>query len=151
MSMKSYVRLVAAKKSQLGGMIIESMVGLLILGIIGGGILHTTARVANAQRDLAVNNIAVSQMRAMLMTRASSAGVSLCTGNHNVSLPGQTSPTAVTVTGCTAAAMQITGVQIGGTALGAQTVTTVQPLVLEMGQGAALVRIGGEGNVATTN
>jgi len=148
--MKSCVHLATAKKSQLGGMIIESMVGLLILGIIGGGILHTTARVANAQRDLAVNNIVVNQMRSMLTSRSSSTG-SLCTGNHSLTLPKQTSATAITVRGCAQANMTITGIQIGGSALGAQTVSAIQPLVLEIGQGNELLLVGGQGNTNGVN
>lgn len=140
----------ALPKRQKGSMILESLIGLLILGIIGGGILHTTARVATAQQELAVNNIAMNQLRSMLVSRASASG-DLCTGNHSLTLPGQTTATRIAVNGCTSANMSITGVQIGGTALGAQTVTAVQPLVLEMGQGNTLVRIGGEGNARVTN
>lgn len=140
----------AQSHRQKGSMMLESLIGLLILGIIGGGILHTTARVAATQQELAVNNIAVNQMRSMLMSRSSATG-SLCSGNHSLTLPGQTSSTAITVNGCTEADMKITGIQIGGTALGDQTIKAVQPLVLEMGQGKALVRIGGEGNASVTN
>lgn len=143
---------VVSRRKQFGGMMIESLIGLLLLGIIGGGIMHTTARMANTQRDLAVNNIAINQMRSMLMTRTS-AGADICTSVPKVNLPGSSSGTGgsgstgvdVKVNGCASANMKITGVTIGGTTLGEQTVSAMQPLVLETGTGDSLVRIGGVG------
>lgn len=130
---------------QKGGMMIESLIGLLILSVIGGGIMHTTARMTNAQRDLAVNNIAVNQMRSMLMTRTA-GGADLCTGNHNMNLPGQTDPVKVNIAGCDKVDMKIKGITIGGAAQGDQTIKSAQPLVLETGKDDALVRIGGARN-----
>lgn len=144
---------VVSRRKQFGGMMIESLIGLLLLGIIGGGIMHTTTRMANTQRDLAVNNIAINQMRSMLMTRTS-AGADICTSVPKVNLPGSSSGGTggsgssgvdVTVNGCASANMKITGVAIGGTTLGEQTVSAMQPLVLETGTGDNLVRIGGVG------
>lgn len=65
-------------KHQLGGMLIESLVGVLIIGIIGGGIMHATARMLNAQRDAAVTNIAVNELRPLIMSRTTANGVHLC-------------------------------------------------------------------------
>ena len=123
-------------------MLIESLIGLLILSLIGGGVMHATARMTASQHEMTMNHLAVSQMRTMLMTRTS-AGADLCSGTHTLSLPGQTEAQRVTVRGCALAPAKINGIKIGGTAIAEQSLSAVQPLVLEVGQGDALVRVGG--------
>ena len=132
--------------NQRGGILIESLIGLLILGLIGGGIMHTTARMAVAQRDMAVQTIAVSQMRTMLMTGKNSTGSDICTSAPSVQVPGSSSPVSIQVRGCEPVAMSISGVSIGGTALSPQPVTSPRTRVFEMGDGAQLLRIGGKIN-----
>lgn len=132
----------ASPSRQRGGMMIESLIGLLILSVIGGGIMHTTARMTNTQHDLAVNNITVNQMRSMLMTRTA-GGADLCTGTHNISVPGQSDPVKVNVARCDKVDMKINGIKIGGADQGEQKIKSAQPLVLETGKDDALVRIGG--------
>ncbi len=129
-------------ESQKGGMLIESLIGLLILSLIGGGVMHSTARMTSSQHEMTLNSLAVSQMRTMLMTR-SDAGADLCTGSHSLSLPGQAEAQTLTVKGCATAPAKINGIRIGGSALAEQTVDAIQPLVLEVGRGDALVRVGG--------
>ncbi len=141
---KQSVTLTAAH--QRGGILIESLIGLLILGLIGGGIMHTTARMAVAQRDMAVQTIAVSQMRTMLMTGKNATGADICTSAPSVQVPGSSTPVSVQVRGCDPVSMSISGVTIGGTALSAQTVTSPRTRVFEMGEGDALVRLGGKIN-----
>lgn len=132
--------------NQRGGILIESLIGLLLLGLIGGGIMHTTARMAVAQRDMAVQTIAVSQMRTMLMTGKNATGTDICTNAPSVQVPGSRDPVSLQVEGCEPVTMSISGVTIGGTALSAQTVTSARTRVIEMGTGAELVRIGGKIN-----
>lgn len=129
-------------ESQKGGMLIESLIGMLILGLIGGGVMHATARMTSSQHEMTLNSLAVSQMRTMLMTR-SDAGADLCAGSHSISLPGQAETQTLTVRGCATAPAKINGIRIGGSALAEQTVDAIQPLVLEVGRGDALVRVGG--------
>ncbi len=129
---------------QKGGILIESLIGMLVLALIGGGIMHATARMTNAQREMAINHLAVDQMRTMLMSR-SVAGADLCSGNYSLTLPGQAEPLAVTVKGCALAPAKITGIKIDGAIIGEQTIQAIQPLVLEVGQGDTLVR-GAVGN-----
>lgn len=130
--------------SQRGGILIESLIGLLILGIIGGGIMHTTARMAVAQRDMTVQNIAVSQMRSILMSGTTPAGGDVCDAAPNIQLPGTEAPVAVTVKGCALTEMTISGIAIDGAALAAQKIDVARPRILEVGTGDALVRIGGK-------
>ena len=132
-------------KSQHGGILIESLIGLLILGLIGGGIMHSTARMAVAQRNMTVQSIAVSQMRTMLMTGKAVGGGDVCAAAPTIKLPGTQTWASITVKGCTLAPMSISGITIDGTALSAQTISTVRPRVFEIGTGADLVRIGGKG------
>lgn len=135
------VRRCPASRQQ-GGMLIESLIGMLILGLIGGGLMHATARMTATQRDMTMNHLTVSQMRTLLMNR-SSAGADLCTGNHTIALPGQAEPLAITVKGCAVAPAKINGIKIGGTLVAEQSLNSLQPLVLEVGEGDALVRLGG--------
>ena len=132
----------AAPCQQRGGILIESLIGMLVLALIGGGIMHATARMTNAQREMAINHLAVDQMRTMLMSR-SAGGNDLCTGEHSISLPGQEEPLALTVKGCELAPAKINGIQIDGVAIGEQTIQSLQPLVLEVGEDDALVSVGG--------
>lgn len=129
---------------QQGGILIESLIGLLILGLIGGGIMHSTARMTVAQRDMTVQSIAVSQMRGMLMT-GKNAGSDVCTTAPTIQLPGSQDPVNITVKGCAPAPMKITGITIDNVVLTAD-VTAARPRVFEIGTGDELVRIGGNIN-----
>lgn len=130
-------------RSERGGILIESLIGLLVLGIIGGGIMHTTARMAVAQRDMTAQNIAVSQMRSILM---SGTGADVCDVSPSIQIPGTEAPVAVTVKGCALTEMTISGITIDGAALAAQTIDAASPRVFELGTGDTLVRIGGKIN-----
>jgi len=129
---------------QRGGILIESLIGLLILGLIGGGIMHTTARMTVAQRDMTVQNIAVSQMRSILMSGTTPAGGDVCVTAPTLQLPDSEDAVDVTVKGCGLAPMTISGITIDGVALAAQTIDAARPRVFEIGTGETLVRIGGK-------
>jgi type II secretory pathway pseudopilin PulG len=130
---------------QRGGTLIESLIGMLILGIIGGGIMHSTARMTVAQRDMTVHSVAINQMRNILMSGATPAGGNVCDTAPAINLPGEAEAQQLAVKGCGLAPMKITGITIDGTAV-EQTIDSARPLVLELGTGDKLVRIGG--NVA---
>lgn len=130
-------------QSQCGGILIESMIGLLILGIIGGGIMHTTARMTVAQHDMTVHNIAVSQMRSILMSGTAPGGADVCGAAPSIQIPGAEDPVVVTVKGCALTEMTISGITIDGAALAAQKIDVAPPRILEIGADDALVRIGG--------
>jgi hypothetical protein len=129
-------------RNQRGGMLIESLVGMLIISIIGGGIMHSTARMTASQREMAVNHIAVNQMRTMLMSRSAGA-VDLCDQAPDITLPGQAEPQQVVVSGCAVLPTQVSGVNIQGVDAPALTISAIQPLVLELGEGDAMLRVGG--------
>lgn len=132
------------KFKQLGGMMIESLIGLLLLSVIGGGVMHATARMANTQQQQAMHNISVNQMRSMVMNRKGLTGADLCAANnHTLAIPGQQNPAPVTVKGCGSVNLQIANVKVGTTTLATQTVSSQRPVVLETGTNAELVRVGG--------
>lgn len=129
--------------SQRGGMLIESLIGMLILGLVGAGIMHSTARMAVAQREMTVQTIAVSQMRSMLMTGKNAAGGDICSAAPTINLPGNQSPVDVTVKGCAEVPMTISGITIDGAAQ-TKTINAARPRVFEIGSDGDMVRIGGK-------
>jgi len=141
-SLKGRLGALPKLRNQRGGMLIESLVGMLIMGIIGGGIMHSTARMTASQREMAVNHIAVNQMRTMLMSRSTGA-VDLCEQAPSISLPGAEEPLDVAVSGCAALPTSVSGVKIQGVDAPALTIDAIQPLVLELGEGDEMLRVGG--------
>lgn len=124
-------------------MLIEVLIGVLIMSIIGGGIMHTTARMLNAQRDMAVVNVAVNELRPLIMSRTYN-GTDVCSINSlQVNAVGSDTPISVTKSGCSPASISIANVSVGGVALGTQTVSAPQPLVLQVGSGSEKVSVGG--------
>lgn len=132
--------------SQGGGMLIESLVSVLIMAIIGGGIMHVTARMLNAQRDAAVTNVVVNELRPLIMSRTMPNGTSdLCgTGTLQVNVPGVEGEVAVTKSNCTAASIVIKDAANATIA----TVTAPQPVVLSLGNSSdgSLISVGGSSN-----
>lgn len=106
--------------------------------------MHATARMANTQQLQTVNNIAVNQMRSLLMNRATAGGVDLCTGTHSLAVPGQSAPVTLSVKGCGNTDLKIKNIKTGSNTLPEQTVSSLRPVVLEMGSGNDLIRVGGK-------
>lgn len=124
-----------------GGMLIESLVGLLIMGIVGAGTVHITARMNASQQQMALQDIAVREMRDLLMRHGSGGALDLCSGSHEIQLSQNHEPIPISVAGCTPVDATIS--LAGGTPVSVPSVR--QPLVLdaeipELG----LVRVGGQ-------
>lgn len=111
-------------------MLIESLVSVLIIGIIGGGILHVTARMLNAQRDAAVTNIAINELRPLIMSRTLANGVSDLCGAGTLSIQMMGSSFTVDKNGCNEESITIK--DLSGTNPDA-TVLSPQPVVLSVG------------------
>ncbi|QEY18364.1 hypothetical protein D0C16_21660 [Cellvibrio sp. KY-GH-1] len=130
--------------AQRGGVMIESLIGLLLLSLVGGGVMHATARMANTQQLQAMHNISVNQMREMATTRKGTAGANICIGDdHVINVPGAAEPAPLTVKGCAPVNFKISNVKIGGAVLNNQTVASARPVVIEVGADAQKVRVGG--------
>ncbi|GAB7531629.1 hypothetical protein PS3A_40430 [Pseudomonas sp. 3A(2025)] len=103
---------------------LESLIGIVLMAIIGLGMTYASSRAAVSQRDMKVQNIAVSQMRDLI----AKYGKTLCSTNSTratITLPTQT--TAITLdASCTdAASVTIGGVAVSPTStLGKVVLTT---------------------------
>ncbi len=51
---------------QRGDVLLESLIGILLMSIIGLGITYASSRAAVSQRDMKLQNIVVNQMRSLL-------------------------------------------------------------------------------------
>jgi Tfp pilus assembly protein PilV len=131
-------------KKQRGGMMIESLVGLLVLSIVGAGLLHTSARIANTQQSQNINNLSLNQMRTLLLSHGSNGN--LCGAGSTITLPGNVSAD-VTVAGCDAITITVNNIQVDGAPLADQPVLTQGPLIVEAStndeDANTLMRLGG--------
>jgi len=114
----------SAPKPQRGDILVESLVGILLMMIIGLGITYVASRAAVSQRDMKLENIVVSQMRTLLEQN----GALLCTTNAAllvVSLPTQTTTQPIVATCTSPAAVTVgTSVLTGGAPLSSVVLTT---------------------------
>ena len=89
---------------QRGDILLESLIGIVLMAIVGLGLVYSASRVAVSQKDMNQQNIVVSQMRALLQQQ----GRALCSGSTpSISIPPNESielivhcsdaPTTVTV------------------------------------------------------
>ena len=105
----------STKLSQRGDMLIEAMIGLLLMSIIGLALSMAAGRASNAQKDMNVRNIAVTQMRDLLQ-RNGSGTLDLCSQSTAINLPGSLS-LPVTVSGCATTSVTVGGLVIADVAL----------------------------------
>lgn len=114
----------SGKHCQRGDILFESLIGILLMSIIGLGISYATSRAAVSQRDMKLQGIVVSQMRSLLALN----GNSLCTTNAAlavITLPTQTASIPLVATCTAVTAVTIGGHSImGGSTLGKVVLTT---------------------------
>jgi type II secretory pathway pseudopilin PulG len=110
-------------RKERGDILLESLIGIVLMSIIGLGISYASSRASVAQRDMKLQNIAVGQMRSLLALN----GKALCSNSSLavITLPTQSSTLALDVTCSAATAVTIGGRSItGGTSLGTIVLTT---------------------------
>lgn len=101
---------------QRGDFLIESLIGLLLMAIIGMGVVFVTSRMSVSQKDMRMQEIAVNQMRALLLNNGT-GGINLCATPPSVKLPGVAENDIVTeVIGCDPPDM--IEVTVGGVSIG---------------------------------
>lgn len=114
----------SGKRRQRGDILLESLIGILLMSIIGLGLSYASSRAAVSQRDMKLQGIAVAQMRNLLAVN----GNSLCTTNAAlavITLPTQAATVPLVATCTTAMAVTIGGRSItGGDTLGKVVLTT---------------------------
>ncbi len=67
----------AGPRRQRGDVLMESLIGLVLMSVIGLGVTYATSRTLVSQRDMNVQSLAVIQMRSLLQQY----GSSLCATN----------------------------------------------------------------------
>jgi len=80
----------SAKRSpikQRGDFLIESLIGMVLMAIIGMGVVLVTSKMSVAQKDMRMQEIAVNQMRALLLKNGTN-GIDICAITPTVKLPG---------------------------------------------------------------
>lgn len=98
-------------RRQRGDFLIESLIGLVLMAIIGMGVVFVTSKMSIAQKDMRMQEIAVNQMRALLLNNGS-GGIDICAITPQVKLPGvDDGDIEVKVIGCDA---PTTTAEIGG-------------------------------------
>jgi Tfp pilus assembly protein PilV len=95
---------------QRGDMLIESMVGLLLMSIMGLALSLAVGKTSIGQKDMAVRNLAVTQLRDLLQRNGMDA-LDLCTQNPKIVLPNGLN-LQVTVSGCATTSMTVGGVAL---------------------------------------
>lgn len=98
---------------QRGDFLIESLIGLALMAIIGMGVVFVTSKMSVAQKDMRLQEIAVNQMRALLLNNGT-GGIDICAVEPQVKLPGiPDTDIDVEVIGCN----QTTPATVGGVAI----------------------------------
>lgn len=72
---------------QRGDFLIESLIGMVLMAIIGMGVVFVTSKMSVAQKDMRVQEIAVNQMRALLLNNGT-GGINICSVAPSVKIPG---------------------------------------------------------------
>jgi len=103
-------------------MLLESLVGVLLLGIVGMGMTYTATRVAVAQRYAMVQNLAVNEMRRILAQGHLDAdSTPLCDASSPATLTMQFSPSSAAISlpmtiDCTSTAVTVAGTTLSAPA-----------------------------------
>lgn len=118
---------------QQGDFLIEAMMGVLLMGIVGAGVMFMAARVSNSQQQMVVQEIAISEMRKLLLAHGSA--VDLCAKTPYIYLPDG-DVARVRVSGCGASETAYVG--------GIEVASVQPPIVLSINSSAlGEIRVGG--------
>jgi len=74
-------------RTQRGDFLIESLIGMVLMAIIGMGVVFVTSKMSTVQKDMRVQEIAVNQMRALLLNNGT-GGINICNVAPSVKIPG---------------------------------------------------------------
>lgn len=85
-------------RRQRGDFLLESLIGMVLMAIIGMGVVFVTSKVTTSQKDMRMQEIVVNKLRTMLIRNGTDA-FDICTDALGFTLPnGDT--VAVTTQGC---------------------------------------------------
>ncbi len=98
---------------QKGDFLLESLIGMVLMAIIGLGVVFVTSRVTSSQKDMRLQEITVNKLREALIKNGTDS-YNVCTENLDFSLPNSEQVTVVKQ-GCNATTnASINGVTIVG-------------------------------------
>jgi type II secretory pathway pseudopilin PulG len=116
---------------QRGDLLIESLIGMVLMAIIGMGVVFVTSKMSISQKDMRMQEIAVNQLRALLINNGNGA-INLCPpATPTVNLPGL-QPINAVVQGC--------GLVISATVNNIAVANVPRPLIISVTHDA----LGGE-------
>ena len=64
-------------RAQRGDLLIESLIGLVLMAIVGMGVVYVTSKMSVAQKDMNLQGIAINQLRAYLVSNGNGS-IDLC-------------------------------------------------------------------------
>lgn len=109
---------------QRGDLLIESLIGMVLMAIIGMGVVFVTSKMSVSQKDMRLQEIVVNQLRAQLMNNGNGV-INLCVTKPVLSVPGiQLTANDIQVQGC--------GSTTTATISGVQVTHVPQPLVISV-------------------
>jgi type II secretory pathway pseudopilin PulG len=87
-------------RKQRGDLLIESLIGLVLMAIIGMGVVFVTSKMSISHKDMRLQEIVVNQLRAQLMNNGNGV-IDLCTNKPQLNVPGiDLQPADIEVQGC---------------------------------------------------
>lgn len=82
-----------SRRLQRGDILLESLIGIVLMSIVGLGMVYATGRVATSQKDMNLQNLVVSQMRELLKSR----GETLCPSGTEITIEVPSAPSGQVV------------------------------------------------------
>lgn len=100
-------------QNQRGDLLIESLIGMVLMAIIGMGVVFVTSKMSVSQRDMRIQEIVVNQLRAYLINNGTGT-IDICNNKPVINVPGiQIDPIKVIVHGCgTSVSASVDGVTV---------------------------------------
>lgn len=127
-------------QKQRGDLLIESLIGMVLMAIIGMGVVFVTSKMSVSQKDMRLQEIVVNQLRAYLINNGTGT-IDLCTVKPVINVPGiQIAQDKILVHGC--------GTFVTASVNGASVANVPSPLVISV-EDAALggkIVVGGSGS-----
>ena len=111
-------------RTQRGDLLIESLIGMVLMAIIGMGVVYVTGKMSTAQRDMHLQGIAITQLRALLASNGTGT-INLCDATkEKIKLAGV--EVDADVQNCNANTTAVIGGSSG------TTVTVPKPLIISV-------------------
>jgi hypothetical protein len=111
------------KQKQTGEALLESLIGMVMMALIGVGIVTATSKMSLSQHDMRLQEMAINQLRTLLMNN-NNGTINICVTAPTITLPGLASALTVDRQGC--------NTTVTATVNGAPVTSVPVPLVLSV-------------------